>query len=96
VRKHNQKYAAMHTPAHKARLAEGLNARWERYREETADRDAALVERYRDSSISIKAVAAEFGIAYQTARNALLRAEMRGEVTIRPQGSNARWQNARM
>jgi hypothetical protein len=79
------------TLAERQRLREAVNERWERYREETAERDAEIIRRYKQDDVSMKQLAQDFGIAFQTLRGILIRAEQRNELTIRPPGTNVRF-----
>jgi hypothetical protein len=89
-RTNDQMYASFRTDEHRQAMSERANERWERHREKTAERDARIVEIYKEGEKGIKKIGEEFGIAYQTARNVLLRAEMQGKVEIRPQGGTRR------
>lgn len=81
-------YASFRTDEYRQAMSQRASERWERHREQNAERDAEIVRIYKEEGKSIKQVGREFGIAYQTARDVLLRAEMRGEVDIRPKGGN--------
>lgn len=89
-RSNDEIYSRFRTDEHRQAMRESANERWERHREKTAGRDGQIVEMYKEGEKSIKQIGREFGIAYQTARNVLLRAEMRGEVQIRPNGDQRR------
>lgn len=83
--KHNQAYMGLRTPEHRARLAAGLTERWRRHREETEERDLAIVEAY-EKGMSMKNISREYGPAYQTVAGILMRAG----VQIRPHGTNGK------
>lgn len=89
IQAHNQKISQSHLDA----LQRGKTERWERHRDETANRDAKIVALYRAGD-GMKPLAKDFSIAFQTIRGILKRAEDRGEVTIRPRGYNGQHKEA--
>jgi hypothetical protein len=65
-------------------LGEGLQARWARHREKFRERDQNVVDTYQEGKLSMKQIARQYGIAYQTVRSILHRAD----VEVRPVGLN--------
>jgi hypothetical protein len=87
--KHTQRYK--HSSEMRDRLSNAASIRWARHREDMAERDSRVVERYKEDNASMRDLAGEFGIDFQTVRNILHRAAARGECEIRPPGVNARF-----
>lgn len=83
-------YASFRTDEHRQAMSERASERWALQREKNAERDAEIVRLYKEEGKSIKQVGREFGIAYQTARDVLLRAEMQGKLKLRPKGGQRR------
>lgn len=81
-------YASFRTDEHREAMAERARERWAKQREQNAERDAEIIRIYKEDGKSIKEVGRQFGIAYQTARDVLLRAEMQGRVKLRPKGGS--------
>lgn len=69
--------------AHVTALNEGRTQRWLKHRAKHSERDAQIVQRYKDG-LSFPALAKEFDIAYQTARGVIHRAAEEGLVVVRP------------
>jgi DNA-binding NarL/FixJ family response regulator len=90
--KHNAMQRQTVSSEQKKRLADGLTERWRKHRMDTRDRDRKIVEAYK-SGMGMNAISREFGPAYQTVRLILHRAADRGEITVRAQGANLRWEN---
>lgn len=89
-KKHNDSYAHLRTPAWRKHTSTIATERWERYRQDNFERDKRIVEFYAEG-MSIRQLALEFKLATQTVRNCILRAQARGEVKMRPPGTNSFW-----
>lgn len=61
-------------------------ARWDKYRAETARRDAKVVHMYREDKKSMQTISAELKISRGKVLKILREAQERGEVRIRPKG----------
>lgn len=60
-------------------------AYWDKKREQFAGRDKEIARRYREESIGIRDLGADYGLGWQATKNILLREN----VEIRPRGNNA-------
>lgn len=73
--------------AHRASISAGQSERWARLNRE---RDAKMIEYYKQGNVGYKDVAAKFKINGATALRVLKRAEARGELVMRKRGHNIR------
>lgn len=71
--------------SHREALSESNEARWRRI---NFERDAALVDRYKDGDVGFRGLAKEFNLSYKTVALAMKKAQERGEVEIRPAHRN--------
>lgn len=80
-------------PSDEARAAAGRSRaeRWQEYREEMAERDAAIVRLYKEGN-GYNEIANELGISHSTVAKIVREAAAADELTVRPRGSNLRWQ----
>lgn len=67
-------------------LQEAQKERWDRHREDTAKRDAELVEKYKQEGSGYRQLAKEYGISQSTVQKIVKEAEVRGEVVVRRRG----------
>ena len=88
AKKHRPQPSHIRSEALIQMLQDGRAKRWERHREEMAERDAEIVRLYK-TGLGFRVLAAQFGIAYQTARNVIRRAEANGEVVVRDPGGGS-------
>lgn len=77
-------------PEEKRREAEERAlARYNERRAETAERDAAIVERYKEGGVGYVILCTEFHTSYSVVRQVLREAADRGEITLRRSGQKA-------